>query len=64
MVAYATYAEKFHWTPEQVDRLTIGQEDWLLPILTAIEDQRSYNEQKRQEAEQRKADAKRVRGFK
>lgn len=64
MVAYATYAEKFHWTPEQVDRLTIGQEDWILPILTAIEDQRSYNEKKRIEAEERKADAQRRRGFK
>lgn len=64
MVAYSTYAEKFHWTPAQVDQLTIGQEDWILPILTAIEEQRSYNETKRQEAEERKAEAKRRRGFK
>jgi hypothetical protein len=64
MVAYVTYAEKFHWTPEQVDQLTTGQDDWILPILSAIEDQRSYNEKKAIEAGERKAEAKRRRGFK
>lgn len=64
MVAYVTYAEKFGWTPRQVDQLTIGQEDWLLPVLNTIEEQRSYNQQKAIEAEERKADAKRRRGFK
>ena len=61
MVAYATYAEKFHWTPEQVDRLTTGQEDWILPIITAIEDQRSYNEKKAAEARERQAKAQQSR---
>jgi hypothetical protein len=64
MVAYVTYAEKFGWTPAQVDRLTIAQEDWILPVLNTIEEQRSYNEKKAMEAEERRADAKRKRGFK
>lgn len=63
MVGYATYAEKLGWTPKQVDELTIGQEDWLLPILSAVESQRSYNDQKALEAEERKAEAKRRRGY-
>ena len=58
MVAYATYAEKFNWTPQQVDQLTIEQDDWLLPILNAVQAQRSYNEQKAAEAAERKAQAK------
>lgn len=64
MVAYATYAEKFHWTPGMVNELTLGQEDWIMPVINAIEDQRSYNEKKRAEAEERKANAQRRRGFK
>lgn len=64
MVAYSTYAEKFHWTPAQVDQLTTGQEDWILPILNLIEEQRSYNDKKAMEAQERKAEAKRKRGFK
>lgn len=64
MVAYVTYAEKFGWTPQQVNQLTTEQDDWILPVLNAVESQRSYNEQKAIEAEERKAEAKRRRGFK
>jgi hypothetical protein len=63
MVAYATYAEKLHWTPQQVDQLTIGQDDWIMTILNAVDEQRSYNEKKALEAQERKAEAKRKRGF-
>lgn len=63
MVAYATYAEKLGWTPQQVDRLTLEQDEWIIPILNAVSEQRSYNEQKAAEAQERKAKAKRVRGF-
>jgi hypothetical protein len=63
MVAYATYAEKLHWTPQQVDQLTIGQDDWIMTILNAVDEQRSYNEKKALEAQERKAEAKRRRGF-
>ena len=62
MVAYATYAEKLHWTPQQVDQLTIEQDDWLMPILNAVDDQRAYNDKKAAEAAERKANAKQDRG--
>lgn len=63
MVAYVTYAEKFGWTPQQVDQLTIEQDDWLVPIMHAIDEQRAYAEKKAAEAQERKAKAKRNRGF-
>jgi hypothetical protein len=58
MVAYVTYAEKFGWTPQQVDQLTIEQDDWIMPILGAIEEERAYREKKAAEAAERKAKAK------
>jgi hypothetical protein len=63
MVGYVTYAEKLGWTPQQVDQLTIQQDDWLIPILSAIENERAYQQKKAQEAEERRAKAKRNRGF-
>ena len=63
MVAYATYAEKLNWTPQQVDQLTIEQDDWIMPILTAIDGERAYREKKAAEAQERKAKAKQSRGF-
>lgn len=64
MVAYVTYAEKFGWTPQQVDQLTIEQDDWLVPIMHAIDEQRAYAQKKAAEAQERKAKAKQARGFK
>jgi hypothetical protein len=64
MVAYATYAEKLRWTPQQVDQLTIEQDDWIMPILNAIDEERGYRERKAAEAAERKDKAKRARGFK
>lgn len=64
MVAYATYAQKLNWTPQQVDQLTIEQDDWIMPILNAIDEERSYRERKAAEAAERKDKAKRARGFK
>lgn len=58
MVAYATYAQKLKWTPQQVDQLTIEQDDWIIPILDAIDEERDYRERKAAEAAERKAKAK------
>jgi hypothetical protein len=63
MVGYVAYAEKLGWTPQQVDQLTIEQDDWLMPILHAIDEERAYKERKAQEASARKADVKSKRGF-
>ena len=63
MVAYATYAEKLQWTPQQVDQLTIEQDDWIIPILTAVDEERAYKQRKADEAAERAAKAKRSRGF-
>lgn len=63
MVGYVTYAEEFGWTPQQVDQLTAQQDDWLIPVLHAIKAQRDYQQQKAQDAQERKAKAQRVRGF-
>lgn len=59
MVAYVTYAEKFGWTPKQVDELTIEQDNWLMPIAHAIDAQREYQQRKAQESAERKAKAQR-----
>jgi hypothetical protein len=63
MVAYAVYAEKLGWTPQQVNQLTIQQDDWIMPILSAMDDERHYREKKAAEAQERKEKAKRNRGF-
>lgn len=63
MVGYAAYAEKLGWTPQQVDQLTIEQDDWLMPILYAVDEERAYKERKAAEAADRKARAKQSRGF-
>jgi len=55
MVRYATYAERLHWTPQQVDQLTLEQDDWLMPILHAIDAERAYKQKKAAEAADRKA---------
>lgn len=64
MVAYATYAKKLGWTPQEVDQLTIEQDDWIMPILGAIDEEQAYRERKAAEAAERKDKAKRSRGFK
>jgi len=63
MLAYATYAEKLGWTPQQVDQLTIEQDNWLMPVIFAIDEERAYKEKKAAEAQERKAKAQRNRGF-
>jgi hypothetical protein len=52
MVNYAIYAERWHWTPQQVDNLTLEQDDWLLPIAEAMDKEQEY----RQEKARRKAE--------
>ena len=61
MVAYAMYAERWGWTPNQVDELTLEQEDWLMPIALALDDEKAYREKKAMEAAERKAKAKKNR---
>jgi hypothetical protein len=63
MVGYATYAEKLGWTPQQVDMLTVEQDDWIMPILQAVDAERAYKQKKAEEAQERKAKAQRNRGF-
>jgi hypothetical protein len=58
MTAYVLYAERWGWTPGQVDQLTIEQDDWLLPIAQAFDAEKAYREKKAQEAAERKAKAK------
>lgn len=58
MVAYVMYAERWGWTPSQVDDLTLEQEDWFMPIAMALDDERAYREKKAYEAAERKAKAK------
>lgn len=63
MVTYAVYAEKLGWTPQQVNQLTIQQDDWIMPILSAMDEERQYREKKAAEAQERKDKARRNRGF-
>ena len=64
MMAYAMYAERWQWTPSQVDELSLEQDDWLMPIAQAFDAEREYREKKAQEAAERKARAKKnVTGF-
>jgi hypothetical protein len=63
MLGYAAYAEKLGWTPQQVDQLTIEQDNWIMPILHAVDAQREYAAMKAQEAAERKAKAKQSKGF-
>lgn len=62
MVAYVMYAERWHWTPEQVDNLTLEQEDWFMPIALALDDEKHYREKKAADAAERKAKSKRNKG--
>lgn len=58
MIPYVIYAERWHWTPEQVDSLTLEQDDWLIPIAQAMDDEREYREKKASAAAERAAKAK------
>lgn len=59
MVAYTVYAERWNWTPSQVDELTIEQDDWLLPIAKAMDDERDYRDRKARESAERAAKSRR-----
>lgn len=54
MLSYALYAERWQWTPEQVDNLTLEQDDWLLPIADAMDRERVYREEKARRKAERK----------
>ena len=58
MLSYTIYAERWHWTPEQVDNLTLEQDDWLLPIAEAMDKEQEY----RREKDRRKAELNRKAG--
>lgn len=57
MLTYALYADRFGWTPEQVDRLTVEQDDWLMPIASALDNERERREKKAMDEAERKAKA-------
>ncbi len=59
MLGYAVYADRWHWTPQQVDQLTIEQDDWLMPIAMAFDAEEKYRADKAQRSAERKAKAKR-----
>jgi hypothetical protein len=63
MVGYVTYAKEFGWTPQQVDQLTIEQDEWLIPVAHAVDAQRAYEQKKAAEAAERAATTKQDRGF-
>jgi hypothetical protein len=63
MVAYATYADRLGWTPRQVDELTLEEDEWLMPVIQAMDAQRSYNQQKAQESAERAAKSKQGKGL-
>ena len=55
MLGYAVYAERWHWTPQQVDDLTIEQDDWLMPIAMAMDAEQEYRAEKKRRSAERKA---------
>lgn len=62
MIAYVMYAERWGWTPLQVDELSLEQEDWLMPIALALDAEKAYREKKAEEKAKRDARAKKNRG--
>lgn len=62
MLSYALYAERFGWTPQQVDQLTLEQEDWLMPIVNAFDDERERQRRKAEQEADRKRRAEQARG--
>lgn len=64
MVTYALYAERWGWHPEQVDRLTIQQDDWLMPIARAFDGEKERQRKRAEEKAKRDQKAKaNVTGF-
>ena len=47
---YVAYAERYQWTPDQVDMLPATVEPWILPIAATLD----KVERAKQEAEMRK----------
>lgn len=37
-LTYAIYAKRFGWTPQQVDAMPLEVEQWMLPILSVIDE--------------------------
>jgi hypothetical protein len=52
------YAERWGWTPDQVDSLSLEQDDWLLAIAEAMDKERQFREEKARRAAERKSKAK------
>lgn len=55
MLSYTVYAERWRWTPAQVDELTLEQDDWLIPIALAMDREREYRQEKERKAAERKS---------
>jgi len=54
MLAYALYAERWGWTPDQVGNLSLEVADWLLPIAEVMDKERERREVKAQRAAEKK----------
>jgi hypothetical protein len=49
------YAEEFGWDPEIVDRIPLAREPWLIPIVSAIRDNKNRLQAEAQENAEKKA---------
>jgi hypothetical protein len=45
-VRYAVYADRFGWSPSQVDEIPLLTDAWLLPIANAIGAEKAVREEK------------------
>jgi hypothetical protein len=55
---YVAYAQKFGWTPAQVDDLPLHLEPWIFPVMNAIEADIARKDAAAQEAAQKAAEKK------
>lgn len=51
---YVIYAERFGWTPGQVNELPLAVEPWVLPISDALNAERERRAEKAREDAQKK----------
>lgn len=52
------YAERWGWTPQQVDDLPLETSDWLLPIAELFDKEQEYRMEKQKREAERKSKRK------
>jgi hypothetical protein len=52
---YAAYARRFNWTPEQVDKIPLKLKGWYFPIVAAMDDQETKDQERAQRDAERRA---------